>query len=91
MTDNPTGAENAQVQERTAIEELGRGLTALYLEVAPSIADDIRARADAALHETEQRGRDGAFKECADIAWGFADDPAALKVARAIERAAKED
>jgi hypothetical protein len=38
----------------------------------------------AALREA----RAEAFKECADIAWIFAGDPVALKVARAIERAA---
>ena len=95
--DNPTGAENAQVQERTPIEELGRGLTALYLEVHPSIADDIRARADAALREAKQRG----MRRAAEIALQHAPNPVdstdrvvvfvLAAVVQAIERAATQE
>lgn len=73
--------------DRTPIEELGRGLTALYLEVAPIIADDIRARAVAALREAELQG----MMRAAEIARSFHGSGASGKtIAQAIERAAKE-
>lgn len=90
--------------DRSAAEELNRGLNALYLEVAPSIAKDIRIMADAAIREAEQRGMMRALAAIAPMPGGAVTVPDDLDVisyarghahgtadaAQAIERAATE-
>ena len=86
MTDNPTGAENAQVQD----DALTKARTILF-EYERDTKGEIALvwRIEAALRETEREAEQRGMMRAAEIARSYSGcAPSPVIIAKAIERAA---